>query len=130
MNSLKKTLYIIGGYISLGLGCIGIILPVLPTTPFLLLASYCFAKGSERFDKWFKGTKIYKKHLESFVNNRAMTLKQKWTLLLFADFMMMFPLIILDSKAVKALIIAVILFKYYYFMFKIETIKEKVTGEL
>ena len=130
MNSLKKTLYIIGGCISLGLGCIGIILPVLPTTPFLLLASYCFAKGSERFDEWFKGTKIYKKHLESFVNNRAMTLKQKWTLLLFADFMMMFPLIILDSKVVKALIIVVILFKYYYFMFKIETIKEKVTEEL
>lgn len=124
MNKMKKYLYVTAGLISVVLGAIGVILPVLPTTPFLLLASYCFAKGSERFDKWFKGTKLYKKHLESFVNNRAMTLKQKWTLLLFADFMMMFPLIILDSLIVKGIIVVVIICKYYYFFTQIETIKE------
>ena len=124
MNKMKKYLYVTAGLISVILGAIGVILPVLPTTPFLLLASYCFAKGSERFDKWFKGTKLYKKHLESFVNNRAMTLKQKWTLLLFADFMMMFPLIILDSLIVKGIIVLVIICKYYYFFTQIETIKE------
>ena len=124
MNKMKKYLYVTAGLISVVLGAIGVILPVLPTTPFLLIASYCFAKGSERFDKWFKGTKLYKKHLESFVNNRAMTLKQKWTLLLFADFMMMFPLIILDSLIVKGIIVVVIICKYYYFFTQIETIKE------
>ena len=124
MNKMKKYLYVTAGLISVVLGAIGVILPVLPTTPFLLIASYCFAKGSERFDKWFKGTKLYKKHLESFVNNREMTLKQKWTLLLFADFMMMFPLIILDSLIVKGIIVVVIICKYYYFFTQIETIKE------
>ena len=99
-------------------------MPVLPTTPFLLLASFCFAKGSKRFDDWFKSTRLYKKHLESFVENRAMTLKQKWTLLLFADFMMMFPLIILDSLIIKGIIVMVIICKYYYFFNHIETIKE------
>ena len=124
MKKIKKYMYVTAGIISVILGSIGVILPVLPTTPFLLLASFCFAKGSKRFENWFKSTKLYKKHLESFVNNRAMTLKQKWTLLLFADFMMMFPLIILDSLIVKGIIVIVILCKYYYFFTQIETIKE------
>ncbi len=124
MNKMKRYMYIAAGIISVVLGSIGVVLPVLPTTPFLLLASFCFAKGSKRFDDWFKSTRLYKKHLESFVENRAMTLKQKWTLLLFADFMMMFPLIILDSLIIKGIIVVVIICKYYYFFNHIETIKE------
>ena len=124
MNKMKRYMYIAAGIISVVLGSIGVVLPVLPTTPFLLLASFCFAKGSKRFDDWFKSTRLYKKHLESFVENRAMTLKQKWTLLLFADFMMMFPLIILDSLIIKGIIVIVIICKYYYFFNHIETIKE------
>ena len=124
MNKMKRYMYIAAGIISVVLGSIGVVLPVLPTTPFLLLASFCFAKGSKRFDDWFKSTRLYKKHLESFVENRAMTLKQKWTLLLFADFMMMFPLIILDSLIIKGIIVMVIICKYYYFFNHMETIKE------
>ena len=97
MNKIKKYIYIAVGLIAFLLGAIGVILPVLPTTPFLLLASFCFAKGSERFHKWFTESKIYKKHLESFVKEKAMTLKQKITILAFADFMMAFPLILLDN---------------------------------
>lgn len=125
MKKIVKTLYIIGGFIALGLGWLGVILPILPTTPFLLLASFCFARGSEKFEKWFSSTKIYKKYLESFVRSRAMTLKQKWTILLFADFMMMFPLIIIDKWIVKIILVLVMLCKYYYFMFKVKTIKEE-----
>ncbi|CUP78390.1 hypothetical protein BH721_01860 [Clostridium baratii] len=125
MEKIKKFLYVTIGIISFGLGAIGVVLPVLPTTPFLLLSSFCFVRGSERFDKWFKGTKLYKKHLESFVNNRQMTLKQKITILLFADFMLMFPLIILDSLMVKGLIVIVMLTKYWYFIFRIKTVKKE-----
>lgn len=125
MNKIKKILYVIVGIISFGLGAIGVVLPILPTTPFLLLSSFCFVRGSERFDRWFRGTKIYKKHLESFVNNRAMTMKQKMTILLFADAMLMFPLIILDPIWAKALIVALMITKYWYFMFRIKTIKKE-----
>lgn len=125
MNKFKKGFYITVGLISFALGAIGVILPILPTTPFLLLSSFCFVRGSEKFDRWFKETKVYKKHLESFANERAMTLKQKITILLFADTMMMFPLIILDSIMAKIFIILIILVKFWYFIFKIKTIKEK-----
>ena len=125
MNKIKKGFYITVGLISFALGAIGVILPILPTTPFLLLSSFCFVRGSEKFDRWFKETKVYKKHLEGFANERAMTLKQKIIILLFADTMMMFPLIILDSIIAKIFIILIILVKFWYFIFKIKTIKEK-----
>ncbi|MDU5107469.1 MULTISPECIES: YbaN family protein [unclassified Clostridium] len=132
MKSIKKYLYITIGLISVILGAIGVILPILPTTPFLLLASYCFARGSERFNNWFINTKLYKKHLDSFVKERAMTLKEKVCILAFADFMLMFPLILIDSLFMKAVIIVVILFKFYYFIFRIKTIKkdEKIIRRL
>ena len=126
MKSIKKYLFITVGLICVALGAIGVVFPVLPTTPFLLLASYCLARGSERFNNWFINTKLYKKHLESFVKERAMTLKEKIGLLAFADFMLMFPLIILDSLFIKLFIVGLILFKFYYFTFRIKTIKKDV----
>ena len=106
------------------------VLPILPTTPFLLLASYCFVKGSDRFDRWFKSTKIYKKHFESFVNSRAMTMKQKVIILLFADTMLLFPLIMVDVLPMRIFLICLMIFKLYYFIFRIDTIKEVKKDEL
>lgn len=123
MSKIKKVIYISVGLLCVGLGAIGVILPILPTTPFLILASACFVKGSDKFDKWFKGTNLYKNNLESFVNNRSMTMKTKVSILLFADVMLAFPLIILDSLVMKFILIFIILFKFYYFMFRIKTIK-------
>ena len=131
MSKVKKGSYICIGLVAFALGAIGVILPILPTTPFLLLASFCFAKGSERFNTWFINTKVYKKHLESFVKERAMTLKQKVILLAFADTMIAIPLITVDVLPMRITLIALILFKLYYFIFKIKTItpEEKVARD-
>lgn len=126
MNKIKKYIYITIGLIAFALGSIGALIPVLPTVPFLLLASFCFARGSERFNIWFTNTKLYKNHLESFVKERAMTLKQKVCLLAFADFMLAFPIILLDNLHVRIFLVCLILFKFYYFIFKIKTIKPQV----
>ena len=126
MNKIKKYIYITVGLIAFALGAIGVALPILPTTPFLLLASFCFARGSEKFNIWFTNTKVYKKHLESFVNERAMTLKQKVCLLAFADFMLAFPMILIDNLHLRIFLVCLILFKLYYFTFRIKTIKPQV----
>lgn len=122
MNKAKKYFYITLGFIALGLGLIGVILPILPTTPFLLVTSFCFAKGSKRFHTWFTNTNIYKKHLESFVEERAMTLKQKVVLLSFVNFMLAFPLILVDVLPMRITIIVLIIIKLYYFIFRVKTI--------
>ena len=122
MRKITKLLFILMGFIALGLGMLGIILPLLPTTPLLLLASFCFIKGSARFEIWFKGTKLYKKHVESFVNTRSMTLKQKLTILIFADIMILTTMIFVDNLAVRLILLLIILYKYYYFIYKIKTV--------
>ena len=126
MNKIKKYIYITIGLISFALGAIGVAFPILPTTPFLLLASFCFAKGSERFNTWFVNTKIYKKHLESFVKERSITLKQKICILAFADFMLAFPIILVDNLHLRLFLIGLIIFKLYYFTFRIRTIKPSI----
>jgi len=102
---------------------LGIILPLLPTTPLLLLASFCFVKGSERFEHWFKGTSLYKRHLENFVKERAMTLQQKLTILLFADAMIAIAFFFLDNTILRIMLLLIVLYKYYYFIYKIKTIQ-------
>ena len=106
----------------MALGAIGVILPVLPTTPFLLLASFCFTKGSERFHKWFTKTKLYKKHLDSFVKNRAMTLKTKLCILIPASCMLVLAMIAMSNIYGRVFIVFLIIFKYVYFFTKIQTI--------
>lgn len=128
-SKLIKGLYIIFAFISLGLGVLGVILPVLPTTPFLLLASYFFAKGSDRFYIWFKSTKIYKNHVEEFIKTRAMTLKKKLSILLPVSTMLILTFILIDNKHARIVIPLVIILKYYYFFFHIETIKEELVRE-
>lgn len=128
MKRIKKFFYVTIGLIAFALGSIGVVLPVLPTTPFLLLASVCFVKGSDRFNNWFVNTKIYKKHLETFVKERAMTLKQKITILAFADTMIAIPFIIVDNLMMRITLILVVLFKLYYFIFRIKTIDPNEVG--
>ncbi|MGE4214214.1 MAG: YbaN family protein [Anaerotignaceae bacterium] len=119
---ILKYIYIALGFLFFGIGAIGVVIPILPTTPFLLLASFCFAKGSARFNKWFKGTKIYKHHLESFEKSRAMTLKTKLCILIPVSIMLMIAFLMMHNVYGRASLILLVIVKYYYFFFKIKTI--------
>ena len=69
----KKAFFIILGCISLGVGAVGAVMPMLPAFPFLMLAAFCFAKSSRRLHDWFVGTRLYRRHLEGFCSGRGMT---------------------------------------------------------
>lgn len=123
IKSPIKLLWLMIGIVSMVLGAIGVVLQVLPTTPFLLLASFCFAKGSDRFHKWFIGTKLYKKHLESFFTSRSMTLKTKLCILLPASAMLILAMLAMSNIYGRVFIVFLIIFKYIYFFTRIETVK-------
>lgn len=65
------------GLLCVGLGTIGIFLPVLPTTPFLLLALYCFAKSSKTWHDWLVNNKLLGKYLRVYTNNEGLTTTAK-----------------------------------------------------
>lgn len=117
-----KILWLVCAFVSLALGAAGVILPILPTTPFLLLASFCFARGSEKFHRWFIETAVYKKHLNSFVKERAMTLKTKLCILFPASAMLICAFILMNNIPGRIIIAILIIFKYTYFFTKIRTI--------
>lgn len=121
---IKKAFWIALGFISLGVGAVGVVLPVLPTTPFLMLASISFAKGSDKFRDWFLSTKLYKNHLEEFDKNRSMTLKTKISILIPVAIMLLITMYFMKNTHLRIFIGFLIAFKYWYFVFKIKTIEK------
>ncbi len=104
------------------LGIIGIIVPILPTTPFLLVASFIFTKSSLQINNWFINTKIYNNYLKDFVETRSLTLKSKWTILLPVSFMLIITFIFINNIYARVFISIVFLSKYYYFFTFIKTL--------
>lgn len=117
-----KYIYLFIALTMLCIGIVGIVLPILPTTPFLLVASVCFAKSSDKFHKWFINSNIYKNNLENFVKNREIPLKTKIFLMLLSSTMIIISIFIVDIVYLKIMLICIDIFKYYYFIFKIKTI--------
>lgn len=122
-GKLKKGIFILLGLLFVGIGAFGVVLPVLPTTPFLLLASYFFARGSEKFNNWFIATRLYKDYLEDFIEDRSMDLRTKISILIPASIMLLIAAFLVDIKAFRYFVAFMIFYKYYYFTFKIKTIK-------
>lgn len=119
---MKKAIFVSLGLLFFGCGAVGAVLPVLPTTPFLLLSAVCFSHGSERFQNWFVHTKLYQKHLEDFVRERAMPLKTKIVICAFASTMLILAFLMMDNLFGRIAILCLIAFKYYYFIFRIKTL--------
>ena len=128
---LKKLLYVIIGCIGVGLGALGVILPILPTVPFLLLAAFCFARSSERLNNWFTGTKLYKNNLESYVKGKGMTRKTKIKIMVTITVLMTIGFIMMDQILVGRIVLACVwVFHILYFVLGVKTIKaENFVGE-
>lgn len=115
-----RIVYFCLGAIALGLGAVGVFVPVLPTTPLVMLSAFLFGKSSRRFHAWITGTRLYEKYAKDFVESRTMTLGRKVFLLCLASVMLLFPLIVL-APLWKLVIVGVYIFLYYYFIFRIKT---------
>lgn len=110
------------GLLFFGLGALGAILPVLPTTPFLLLASFFFLRSSRRLDEWFHGTRLYKRYLSNFMENRVMTMRSKLLCMAPGVIIMAVLAVVLPQWWAKGLLVALVIFELWYFAFRIGTV--------
>ncbi|WP_339689018.1 YbaN family protein [uncultured Parasphingorhabdus sp.] len=76
---MKRQLYLLAGLASLALGSIGILLPLLPTVPFMILAAFCFANSSPRLEAWLVEHRIFGPHIKNWRDRRAITRRGKWS---------------------------------------------------
>lgn len=120
-EKIKNFVFIILGTFFLILGVIGAVIPVLPTTPFIMLTCFFYVNSSEKLHNKMINSTFYNKYAKDFIDNRSMTLRQKIMIITFAYTMLLFPLIILDGF-LKLFIVLMYLFIAYYFRFKITTI--------
>ena len=125
--SVKRIAFVVLGCISLVLAVLGIVLPILPTVPFLALAAFCFAKSSDRLNNWLLNTKLYQNNLADFKAGKGMTVKTKTRILVTVTLVMAVGLIAMLMKGVIAgsiVLVIVWLGHIYYFGFKVKTIEE------
>lgn len=121
---MKRIILIIVGCLGVGLGAVGAVLPVMPAFPFLLLAAVCFAKSSERLDRWFRGTKLYKNDLESFVKGQGMTRRTKIKVMITVTLLMSVWFVVMFSRQIYVpcmILGGVWLFHIVYFLFLVKT---------
>lgn len=131
--SPKRILFVVLGSICLALGCIGIALPILPTVPFFLATVFFYANSSQRLHDWFVNTKMYKKHLESFVQKRGMLMKTKLTILTSVTLIMAIGFVMMLRKGiyVPCVILGVVwVCHVIYFLFGVKTIQETEKAEV
>lgn len=104
-SRFRRGLFIAAGTIFLGLGGAGIFLPILPTTPFLLLSAACYYKGSERLHHWILNNRWFGSYIRNYREGKGIPLKTKlFTLSLLWIVITYSALFILDILAVQIIL--------------------------
>ncbi|WP_274311969.1 YbaN family protein [Staphylococcus hyicus] len=104
------------------LGFVGVVVPLLPTTPFLLLAAICFAKSSERFKNWLIHTKVYREYVESFKNERGYTLIKKFKLLISLYIVIAFSIYMIDYTMIRVMLLIMVCFQTIFLFTFVKTL--------
>lgn len=124
-HRVSQALWAVGGFAFLALGMVGVVLPILPTTPFVLVAAFCFARSSARLNSWFKGTKVYKQVLEGYVTKRSMTLRAKLTILVPVTVLLIIGFALMGCVPVGRVVLAAVWIGHIiYFGFIVKTDKQ------
>ncbi|MDR3292395.1 MAG: YbaN family protein [Methanobrevibacter sp.] len=80
---IKRSLYFTFGIIFLSLGTIGILIPLLPTTPFVILAAFCFGKSSKKAEQWILKSKYFGSYIENYRNKVGVPIRIKIRSIIF-----------------------------------------------
>ena len=105
LSKTKKTVILVIGFICLALGILGIVVPLLPTTPFLLLAAACFVRASDRLYQWLINHKLFGLYIRNYREYKAIPLKMKISSIALLWITLIFSILyVVDSTAMKIIL--------------------------
>jgi len=108
MSKARKGLLALCGMVAVGLGAAGIFLPLLPTTPFLLLAAACFFRSSDRLHNWLINHRWFGRYIRQYREHKAISRQTKLaTLILLWSTLAFSGLVVLDALWIRILLLAV-----------------------
>ena len=119
-----RPIYFVVGLLSLGLGVLGIFLPLLPTTPFLLLSIACFSRSSKRFENWLYHTKMYQIYVADFRETGTIAKERKKKIIVSIYILMSISIFLAPIIWVKIGLLGLTIFITYY-LFKVIPDKEQ-----
>ena len=114
----KKLLYLALGWVCLGLGTLGVVLPLLPTVPFYLATVFCFSKGSQRLHDWFMTTRLYQNFVVPFREKGGMSLRNKLTAMITVTLLLGFGFWMMDAVPVGRTVAALVWLGHVYVLFR------------
>lgn len=124
IRNWNRTLLIIAGTLLVGLGIIGIFMPVLPTTPFLLLAAACYARSSQRFYHWLLNNKWLGNYIKNYIQRKGVPLKVKVLTITLLWITIGFSVVFAVEVFLVRLILILIAIGVSIHIFSIRTLKE------
>lgn len=101
----QKWVLIATGWLSVGLGTLGVVLPVLPTTPFMLLAAACFARSSPRFHRWLLSSKLFGPLIENWQRERYIQPRSKTVALVVVALTFSVSVLTVDPLPLKVMLV-------------------------
>lgn len=120
--NIKKAIFGAIGFVFFGIGVLGIYLPLLPATPFMIIAAACFARSSDRFNSWFQGTKFFKENVRPIIKKEGMTKRRKLKILAVITIFLGISFFVMHNVYGRIVIIFILLGHYIYFYKGIKTI--------
>jgi uncharacterized membrane protein YbaN (DUF454 family) len=123
---LVKALLLVAGTFSLALGAIGVFLPILPTTPFLLLSSACYLRSSERMHKSLLGNRWFGEYIRNYQEGKGIPMKTKMLAMVMLWVAIIYSAIFaLDEILIAQVALLLIAFGVSIHLIRLPTLKSK-----
>lgn len=122
LEKLKKYTLILAGTLALVLGVIGLVVRLLPTTPFLLISSWCYIRSSERLHQRLLESQLYKRYLKRVVEGEGIPIKTKILILLWVWALLLMIFFTTTSPLLKVIALLLGSSKTLFFLFLVKSV--------